>query len=349
MNEVIIEKSNSTIIITLNRERVLNALNLNMVRKISKNILDWKNDETVSGVLIKGAGDKAFCAGGDIVSVYHDRSKGNNLSYDFFKEEYLLNYEISNFGKPWVSLLNGIAMGGGLGLSVHGSHRIISENTITAMPETAIGLFPDVGGGYFLSRMNSALGVFLALTGKSLDGQNSIFSGIGTHLLENSSVNDFTLKMIALSKYKKEDIDFLIKDFDKKNKIIPSLENEINFISRHFAKDNIKKIFHSLEEENDEWCKKQLDILKMKSPTSMGVATKQLEFSKKLNLKECLSMEFRICQSMMSKNDFYEGVRANLVDKDRKPNWEPKTVKELDELQIEDYFINLEEKELFIP
>ena len=162
MDEVIIKKHNSTIVLTLNRERVLNALNLNMVRILYKNILLWKNDDSVSGVLIKGAGEKSFCAGGDIVSVYHEKNnKSNSLSHDFFKEEYLLNYEISNFEKPWVSMLNGIAMGGGLGLSVHGSHRIISEKTMAAMPETAIGLFPDVGGGYFLSRMKDSLGVYL--------------------------------------------------------------------------------------------------------------------------------------------------------------------------------------------
>lgn len=202
MEEIIINKHNSTIILTLNRERVLNALNLNMVRILYKNIFAWKNDDSVSGILIKGAGDKSFCAGGDIVSVYHEKNnKGNTLSHDFFKEEYLLNYEISNFGKPWVSILNGIAMGGGLGLSVHGSHRIISEKTIAAMPETAIGLFPDVGGGYFLSRMKDSLGVYLALTGNTINADNAIYTGIGTNLLENKLIDIFIKELLNQEKF----------------------------------------------------------------------------------------------------------------------------------------------------
>jgi len=211
MTEVLINKENSTIILTLNRERVLNALNLNMVRIISENISSWNDDDSISGVLLRGAGEKAFCAGGDIVSVYHSKNdEGNNLSYDFFKEEYLLNYEISKFKKPWISLLNGIAMGGGLGLSVHGSHRIVSEKTVTAMPETAIGLFPDVGGGYFLSRVDHFVGTYLALTGKTLDGDNSIFAKIGTHIIENNLVDECVKKILNLKKYTKYDIDNIL-------------------------------------------------------------------------------------------------------------------------------------------
>tara|TARA_A100001015_G_scaffold307399_1_gene403236 strand:+ start:452 stop:1504 length:1053 start_codon:yes stop_codon:yes gene_type:complete len=348
MSELLVEKQNSTIILTLNREKVLNALNLNMVRIISKNILQWKNDDNVSGVLIRGLGDKSFCAGGDIVSVYHNRrDKNSTLFYDFFREEYLLNYEISQFGKPWISLLNGIAMGGGLGLSVHGSHRIVSEKTITAMPETAIGLFPDVGGGYFLSRMQGYLGTYLALTGITLDGENSLYAGIGTNILENSSVNDFVKEILDLGKYNKNDIDNLIVKYDNYKTINPSLKKDKLLINKNFNKENIQEIFKSLKIENSDWSKKQLSILNKKSPTSMAVATKQLILSKELDIKECLKMEFRICQAMMSKHDFYEGVRANLVDKDRNPNWKPKNISELDDIEVDSHFKNLKDKELF--
>lgn len=348
MSEVLINKENSTIVLTLNRERVLNALNLNMVRIISENISSWNDDDSISGVLLIGAGEKAFCAGGDIVSVYHSKNdEGNNLSYDFFKEEYLLNYEISKFKKPWISILNGIAMGGGLGLSVHGSHRIVSEKTLTAMPETAIGLFPDVGGGYFLSRVDHFVGTYLALTGKTLDGDNTIFAKIGTHFIENNLVNECIKKVLNLKKYTKYDIDFILKKYDKKTKTYPSLEKELLNISKHFNKKSIKEIINSLKEENSTWCKEQLNILEKKSPTSMGVATRQLDISRSLNLKDCLSMEFRICQAMMDRHDFYEGVRANLVDKDRDPKWKPITVDLLEEKLIDDHFKNLEDKELF--
>ena len=349
MEEVIIEKHNSTIVLTLNRERVLNALNLNMVRILYKNIFLWKNDDSVSGVLIKGAGEKSFCAGGDIVSVYHEKDNKNNfLSHDFFKEEYLLNYEISNFGKPWVSILNGIAMGGGLGLSVHGSHRIISEKTMAAMPETAIGLFPDVGGGYFLSRMENSLGVYLALTGNIIDADNAIHSGIGTNLLENKLVKNFIDNFLKLENYTINEVDNLLTRYDNKKHINPTFKNENDYINDNFSSESIQEIFENLEKDKSDWSSKHLDVLRKKSPTSMAVALKQLTLSKHMNLKDCLSMEFRICQAMMGKNDFYEGVRANLVDKDRSPNWKPKTVFDLTSNIVDDHFLELKEKELFI-
>ncbi len=348
MNEVLISKVNSTIILTLNREKVLNALNLSMVRIIADNILEWNNDDSISGILLRGAGKKAFCAGGDIVSVFHKRNdKISTLSHDFFKEEYLLNYQISKFKKPWISLLNGIAMGGGLGLSVHGSHRIVSENTITAMPETAIGLFPDVGGGYFLSRIENSIGTYLALTGKTLDGENSIYANIGTHLLEDNLVDDFSKKILSLNKYTINDVDYILKSYDNKNNANPSLINESEIIKKHFNKKNIINIFNSLKNENSIWSKEQLLILEKKSPTSLAVTTKQLDLSSSLDLRDCLIMEFRICQSMMAKHDFYEGVRANLVDKDRKPKWAPPNIEMLDESHISDHFKSLKQKELF--
>ena len=191
-----------------------------MVRIISENISKWDNDESVSGVLLKGAGNKSFCAGGDIVSVFHAKAnEENTLSDDFFREEYLLNFKISKFKKPWISLLNGIAMGGGLGLSVHGSHRITSENTITAMPETAIGLFPDVGGG-ILSRIQNFVGTYLALTGKTLDGENSVFAKIGTHIIENSLVEEFYRKVLDLKVTPKMILITFLKNMIEKIKLI---------------------------------------------------------------------------------------------------------------------------------
>ena len=348
MDEVIIKKHNSTIVLTLNRERVLNALNLNMVRILYKNILLWKNDDSVSGVLIKGAGEKSFCAGGDIVSVYHEKNnKNNSLSHDFFKEEYLLNYEISNFEKPWVSMLNGIAMGGGLGLSVHGSHRIISEKTMAAMPETAIGLFPDVGGGYFLSRMKDSLGVYLALTGNIIDADNAMYSGIGTHFIENKLVKSFIDEFLKLENYTIDKVNSLLTNYKNKKNINPTFKGENHFIKKHFSLENIQEIFESLEKDKSDWAIKHLNVLRKKSPTSMAVALKQLKLAKVMNLKDCLSMEFRICQTMMRKNDFYEGVRANLVDKDRKPNWKPKSVFDLTSNIVDEHFVELKEKELF--
>ena len=348
MNEIDIKKINSTIIISLSREKVLNALNLNMVREIYKNIGNWNKDEDVSGVIIQGSGDKSFCAGGDIVSVYHSKTDAkSNLSDLFFREEYILNLAIANFSKPWISLLNGIAMGGGLGLSVHGKYRIVNNKTITAMPETAIGLFPDVGGGYFLSRMGE-LGLYLALTGNVMNGLDSMFAGIGTHFIENEKIELVYEEIINKKNYNNEFIDKLLHKNSKSflaNE--SSLFKDIDNIKKHFCKNTLKEIFDSLKLENSEWTKNILSILSKKSPTSMSVALKQLSLAKNLNLKDCLLMEFRICQAMMAKHDFYEGVRANLVDKDRNPKWEPDNINEINEEIIDSHFYNLGDKELF--
>ncbi len=348
MDDINIKKINSTILITLTREKVLNALNLNMVREIYKNIETWNKDKDISGVIIRGEGEKSFCAGGDIVSVYHSKSQPNsNLSNYFFREEYILNLSIANFSKPWISLLNGIAMGGGLGLSVHGKFRIVNNNTITAMPETAIGLFPDVGGGYFLSRMGP-LGLYLALTGRVMNGLDSMYAGIGTHFIENNSIELVYEKIINKSNYNNEFIDSLLNENSKDLKVKESiLSNEMHNINKHFSKNTLSEIFVSLEGDNSAWASNTLEVLSKKSPTSMSVAFKQLSLAKNLNLKECLIMEFRICQAMMEKHDFYEGVRANLVDKDRNPKWKPKSLSEITKEIVEDHFQNLGERELF--
>jgi enoyl-CoA hydratase/carnithine racemase len=348
MEDINIKKINSTILITLTREKVLNALNLNMVREIFKNIGVWEKDNDISGIIIQGAGEKSFCAGGDIVSVYHSKNELNSsLSNDFFREEYILNLSIANFSKPWISLLNGIAMGGGLGLSVHGKYRIVNNKTVTAMPETAIGLFPDVGGGYFLSRMGN-LGVYLALTGRVMNGLDSIYAGIGTHFIENENIELIIKKIIGKNNYNNEFIDNVLDENAQVLKSnVSSLSKEVDNIAKHFSKDTLSEIFESLEKDNSEWANNTLEVLSKKSPTSMGVALKQLSLAKNLSLKECLIMEFRICQAMMAKNDFYEGVRANLVDKDRNPKWDPESINGVTEKIVNEHFQSLGKRELF--
>ncbi len=348
MSDIIIEYKNSTVIVTLNREKVLNALNLNMVQKISENIKTWNESSNISGIILKGAGEKAFCAGGDIVSVYHTKNdKNNSLSYDFFREEYLMNIAIKNFTKPWISLLNGYAMGGGLGLSVHGSHRIVTEKTVTAMPETAIGLFPDVGGGYFLSRMQSSLGKYLAVTGNTMDFKSTLFSGIGTHFIEVNRLNELVDKIISLRAYSFKEIDSLLINFNNNISITnSSLEQELGLISKYFVAESMKDILKSLNQDVSEWSKAILKILSKKSPTSMSVAVEQLTRAKDMSFEACMAMEFRICQAMMAKHDFYEGVRANLVEKDRKPRWDPSDLSDVTQEIIDEHFDNLGQKEL---
>ena len=253
MTEVLVNKENSTIILTLNRERVLNALNLNMVRIISENISTWNDDDSISGVLLRGAGEKAFCAGGDIVSVYHSKNdESNNLSYDFFKEEYLLNYEISKFKKPWISLLNGIAMGGGLGLSVHGSHRIITEKTITAMPETAIGLFPDVGGSYWLGRIENGLGHYIGLTGCRLKASGLLFAGMAPHYVPSEKLPHLISllhEQCGKEKNAKLNIDNIISSVINEYEVSPTIYKEKK-IHRTYSKTLSLKEWYKLSKSS---------------------------------------------------------------------------------------------------
>ena len=347
MIDIKIEIFNSTVLITLNRERVLNALNLNMVREIYKRIEEWNNNDKISGVIIQGAGDRAFCAGGDIVSVYHAKNnKDDKLSYDFFREEYLLNLAIKNFSKPWVSLLNGIAMGGGLGLSVHGSHRVVTEKTLTAMPETAIGLFPDVGGGFFLSRMKSFLGHYLAITGNVMNSADTIYSGIGTHYVESNLIDRVITNIKGLNKYDFNNINKILADLYTKDKNKNNLIAQITNIKKHFSYNTFIEIIKSLKDSKGEWEMQIVNTLLKKSPTSMAVTQQQLLNARKLSFEECLKMEFRICQAMMNNKDFYEGVRANLVEKDRLPKWLPENIEMVSKDIIDSYFIHLGNKEL---
>ena len=348
MNDINIEGNNSTILITLNREKVLNALNLNMVRKIYERIKEWDEDSKISGVVLRGAGSRAFCAGGDIVSVYHSRKEKNStLHYDFFREEYLLNLAIKKFSKPWISILDGISMGGGLGLSVHGSHRIITENTITAMPETAIGLFPDVGGGYFLSRIENHLGHYLAITGSTMNSADTLFTGIGTNYIDSKSIDKFLYEINKLDYYDNSMIDKILLEMATSDGNHNEIQNHIDKINKHFSYSTVNEIIKSLENSNEVWEKNVLKTLKRKSPTSMAVTQKQLIKSKGLDFDDNLKMEFRICQAMMKKHDFYEGVRANLVEKDRNPKWNPATIDLVTDEIIDSHFLNLNEKELF--
>ncbi len=347
MNEEIkIVKIGSVINITLSRPRVLNALNLSMVREISNNIENWENNPNISCVIIDGEGEKAFCAGGDIVSIYHAKNSKSSLAKDFFREEYILNTKIKNFTKPWIAILDGISMGGGLGLAMHGSHRLVTENVLAGMPETAIGLFPDVGGGHFLSRARGKLGLYVALTGCKLKKEDTMYIGIGTNYIYSESLIELRKEIVSKKYLQKKDIVDIIEKFTKKIEEAPlaKIENEIN---KHFSYNSIDKIMYSLSKSNTKWSINTLEELKKKSPTSLAVTIEQFRRAIKLDFKEYMIMEYRINQACMKKHDFYEGVRANLVDKDRNPKWSPNSIELLSPDIINDHFKILEDGELF--
>ncbi|KAI8767681.1 hypothetical protein BgiMline_026650 [Biomphalaria glabrata] len=347
--EILFQTVNNTGVITLNRPKALNALNLSMVRKMYAQMLRWEEDPSIGLVLIKGEGEKSFCAGGDIRAVTEAGRKGDQLAQDFFREEYILNHKIGVYKKPYVALIDGITMGGGVGLSVHGMFRVATERTMFAMPETGIGLFPDVGGGHFLPRLDGKLGIFLALTGFRLKGRDVKHIGIATHFIDSMQINELEKQLTSLrsdagvdgvaavlSRLNSESTLDTDKDFVLK----PHLEK----INKLFAGQTMEKIFDNLQNDKSEWAKKQLDILKKMSPTSLKITLRLLLEGKTRSLAEDLTVEYRLSQRCLEDRDFYEGVRAVLIDKDNNPQWNPASIKDVSNSKVDWFFSPLDPK-----
>ena len=332
--EVFFEVKESLGLITLNRPKALNALTLSMVRKIHPKLKEWENDSSIKYVLIKAQGEKAFCAGGDIRAL-HDWGKNNeDEAIGFYREEYTLNQYIKRYPKPYISLVNGIVMGGGVGLSVHGSHRIAGENYSFAMPETGIGLFPDVGGSFFLSRLKYEAGTYLALTGSRIKAATNFVKS------ENFSsiIND-------LSKGERDPGD-IINNYSSS----PDEESEFEMISdfslKNFKGNTIEEIIDNLKNNNSDFARKILSIIGTKSPTSLKVALRSLKLGRKNSFEDCMKMEFRMVNKVMNDHDFYEGVRALIIDKDNKPSWSPKSIEDVEDGFVDEFFHSLTENEL---
>jgi len=339
--EVIFERKDDKGVITLNRPKQLNALNLNMVKQLYSQLRKWETDTNMRLVIIKGAGDKAFCAGGDVKAVALE-GKNSKLSKEFFRDEYRLNNQIGSLSIPYISFLNGIVMGGGVGLSVHGVYRVATEKSVFAMPETAIGLFPDVGGSHFLPRLPGKLGLYLGLTGHRLEGRDLYKAGIATHFVSSERLNELEYDLLRLKNADLKKIDGTLTRFqaqweeDYKKEF--SLKPYIGRINSVFGAESIEKIIATLEKDQHEWAKKTLEVLSKMSPTSLKVAFSQYQKGSKMSLPECLKMEYRIVQNFMSNDDFFEGIRALLIDKDNNPKWNPPKLSDLTDQQVEAYF-----------
>uniref|UniRef100_A0A1A8M8K9 3-hydroxyisobutyryl-CoA hydrolase n=1 Tax=Nothobranchius pienaari TaxID=704102 RepID=A0A1A8M8K9_9TELE len=348
--EVLLEKVGRTGVITMNRPKVLNALNLTMIRQIYPQLKKWENDSEMDIVIIKGAGGKAFCAGGDIRAVTEAGKAGGSLAQDFFREEYILNNAIGAYRKPYIAIIDGITMGGGVGLSVHGRFRVATEKTLFAMPETAIGLFPDVGGGYFLPRLRGKLGLFLALTGFRLKGRDVQRAGVATHFVESNKIPDLEKELVDLKCPSNADISKLL-EFHQKQSSLDSekpfvLEKHLSEIDRLFSSSSVEGIMQNLRADGSDFANEQAETLSKMSPTSLKITFKQLQLGAALSLQDVLVMEYRLSQACMRGCDFHEGVRAVLVDRDQNPKWNPSTLDQVSDQLVDKYFSSLAEKDL---
>jgi len=346
--DIIFSRSGKLGKVLLNRPKALNALNLGMVEAMQQKLDEWEADPGIRAVLVEGAGERAFCAGGDIRRLAESAiSRDHSYCKEFFSAEFRLNRNIYRFTKPYVAVLDGITMGGGVGLSVHAPFRVATESTIFAMPETGIGYFPDVGASYFLSRCPSEIGMYLGLTGDRLDGKDSVECGIATHYVKSERILQLVENLEQITEEK--DVNFEV------SKILGKFSSKVNGdfmsvtrkrIQECFSKNSVDDIFKALEQLRTEWSQKVVSQLNKKSPLSLKVTFRQLREGKSLDFESCMVMELRLALRFMKERDFYEGVRAVIIEKDNKPNWIPKTIEGVLDKDIEKFFLPLIEGDL---
>ena len=324
--DILFSEIDQTGIIKLNRPKALNALNLEMAKKFYDKLLEWEENNNISRVILYGEG-KHFCAGGDVKSLVL-AGKKNQLKYDFFKIEYQLNYLISQFSKEFLSIWNGVVMGGGVGLSIYGDHRLVTDNSKFAMPEASIGFFPDVGGSYFLSNLPGNIGKYVGLTGDVLSVNELIFFGLATHYINLNDIEDVKENFInngniLSDNYEVENDTNIIRNIDQINELFDG---------------DIKKIIANLKNNNSEFSKKILDILSNKCPMSLAITTKLIDDAKGRSLKECLEIEFQLSQKIVYRDDFDNGVTSLLISKDHNPIWQPSNIDEINIDELNNYF-----------
>uniref|UniRef100_A0A8C2AJ90 3-hydroxyisobutyryl-CoA hydrolase n=1 Tax=Cyprinus carpio TaxID=7962 RepID=A0A8C2AJ90_CYPCA len=355
-SEVLFEKVGNAGVITLNRPKALNALNLTMIRHIYPQLKKWDKDSETDLVIIKGAGEKAFCAGGDIRAVTEAGKAGDSLAQDFFREEYILNNTIGTYQKPYVALIDGITMGGGVGLSVHGQFRVATEKTLFAMPETGIGLFPDVGGGYFLPRLQGKLGLFLALTGIRLKGRDVQRVGLATHFVQSDKIASLEKDLVDLKSPSNTDVAQLLESYQEqvcgkhRRDYAVTLTGPVIFlivliVFRLFSAGSVEEIMENLKKDGSAFALKQTETLSKMSPTSLKLTFRQIQEGARMSLQEVLVMEYRLSQACMT-DRFSPSLLAVLIDKDQSPKWKPSTLSGVSEQAIEECFSSLGERDL---
>lgn len=343
LSETICERHGTAGVITLNRPQALNALTLDMVREMRAALDSWANDDAVTRIIVEGAGEKAFCAGGDIRKLVEAGKEGRTEeALAFWREEYELNALIASYPKPYISLIDGICMGGGVGISLHGSHRVAGERYVFSMPEVGIGFFPDVGATYVLPRLSGRTGMYLALTGARLKVSDALALGLATHAVHSADFETIRQNLMA-----GENIESVLQA-NRREICPPPIDALRPMIDRVFDGASVGEILTDLEFEGTEAAKGIAETIRSKSPTSLRIAFEQMRRGAALDFKEAMRVEFRIVSRILDGHDFYEGVRAVLIDKDQKPNWDPATLDEVGGPVVEAYFAPLGDRELVV-
>ena len=327
--------------IILNRPKALHALTMDMCQSITDALLAWRDDPSVEHVLIThAAGTRGFCAGGDIKLISESGADDGKLAADFFATEYRMNALIKDYPKPYIAIIDGITMGGGVGVSLHGAARIATENTVFAMPETGIGLFPDVGGTYFLPRLHGGLGYWLGITGARLKSDDVLAAGLATHYITSDKLPDLIDDIYA------QGMDALT---GLQTEATGSFAKHLNMIDRYFVKMSVEEIMAALSADGSDWAQKQLAVMQTKSPLSMKIAAKQLHMGANMDdFHEVMQLEYRLATRIVLTPNFAEGVRAVVIDKDNNPQWQPSALDDVRGADVDAFFAPLENELHFI-
>ena len=340
-DEVLVETRGGLGIVTLNRPKALNALSLGMIRALDRALIAFAEDRAIGAVLIRGAGEKAFCAGGDVraLVVAPAGIDTARLAREFFAEEYRLNLRIHNYPKPFVALIDGVTMGGGCGLSLHSPLVVATERTMVAMPETVLGLFPDVGATWFLNRCPGEIGVYLGLTGRRLKAADLKAIGLASHIVPFSMLDGLVAALAALQKPDAASVRRVL-DGQGVDAGPSVLLDDRAAIDRVFDADSVEAIVAGLEAETAPWAQEALHTIRRASPTSLKVTLRQLRGGRALgsDVAAMLRIEYRLAVRSVGGSDFPEGVRAILVDKDNKPAWQPPRLDLVDPARVESFF-----------
>ena len=334
-------------VIVLNRAQVLNAMSMEMCIDMKLQLDYWREDDQVKVVVIRGNGEKAFCSGGDIRALYHHGRENVAQSQKFFWHEYRLNRTIARYPKPYVALCHGITMGGGVGVSIHGSHRVGAIDLKWAMPETGIGFFTDVGATYFLNRLPGSIGMFLGLTGQPLNVADALFANIIDYVVPYKNFDEVieSLSEADLGNNHHDSVHRILHGMaliSPKAPLSPEsfvLEKNLADINACFSEDSLINLLQALSAQKTIFCEQMLNQLATKSPTSLHVVFAALhDRPESEDIDEALKLEYRIVTHMLQAHDFYEGVRAALIDKDHQPYWQPASLKNVENTMTSTYF-----------
>lgn len=328
-------------VITLNRPAVLNSISHDMIHAMTTQLKHWARDDAMHAVVIQASEGRAFCAGGDLRLTYERMRAKDGVRNTYFQDEYELNRLIYHYKKPYIAFLNGITMGGGVGLSMHGSHRIATDRLLFAMPETGIGFFPDVGGTYFLPRLANEMGTYLGLTGARITVDDAKMLGLVTHKINEAVFPDIMQALLATPIYAsdaRETVTGILDQFAVPVATSPLMQvkEEINASFHH---NSIEAILTAIKYSGNTFLESAADILKKKSPTSLKVTLRALREGLLLDFDGCMKQEAYLASHFLEGHDFMEGIRALIIEKDQSPHWQPSDLASITDSMVLDYFM----------